>query len=618
MRRSERHPLPNLSLSAKLLASAGLLAAWLLYAASWLLAAIEASWASGTSSLMDAWGSALANLARTESANYAVALAMHALALIALGAAAGWMLRRSTLRRRARTALRWATRLFLAIDLLLWLAVPFSMLARLSAGALGLAVTLMLAVLTCVGLRQMWLYRRWRSGGQRRRVVIVGGGFAGLYTALGLDRRLGYHPDLDIEVIDRRNYFLFPPLLPSAASGAIELRQVANPFRRIFEPTNIRFRKAEVVAIDPQRHMLTAHVEGAAHGGGGADHDIAIRYDYLVVAPGSGNQTFGTAGAAEHAFFMKGLEDASALRNHVIECFELAAAGGSEQARRQLLSFVVVGAGPTGIEVATEIHDLIFQVLLARYEEIDPQWIRILVLQSGDRILPGWRDSVVRIASEQLARLSCQTLLGCRVTEVGATFVRLGDGTVIATRTCIWCAGVAPSPLLRAAPLALDRGGRAIVEDDLRARGFDDIFVLGDAALCADTRSGRPLPPLGQVAFQQGSHTARNLVRLLRGRPTRKFRYFDHGALVSVGERFAAVDLLGVRLSGFAGWFVWRTLYLAKMVGFGNRVRIVMDWTLDLLIERSVAQTRDRDRVPASLARDDAHADDAAARMRAA
>ncbi|HYB98736.1 MAG TPA: NAD(P)/FAD-dependent oxidoreductase [Candidatus Limnocylindrales bacterium] len=594
MRKIEHHRLPNLALAAKLTVSIALLFAWALYAASWSVAVLEASWASGTTSLMQSLGSALANLARQQSANYALLLVVHTMAIALLASVAGWLFRRTSMRRRARTAVHWLARGFFAFDLLMWVTVPFLAPVRPLATAFAAGATLLLGVLTVIGLKQTWIYARWRSSGVRRRVVIVGGGFAGLYTALGLDRRLGYHPDLDIEVLDRRNYFLFPPLLPSAAAGAIELRQVANPFRRIFESTNVRFRKASVEAIDPVRRKLVAHVEAAAHGSSSVDHDVEIDYDYLVLAPGSCNQTFGTRGVREHAFFMKELGDASAVRNQVIECFERAAAGGGEQLQRELLTFVVVGAGPTGVEVASEIHDLIFQVLLARYPEIDADLVRVILVQSGPQILPGWRDSVVRITGRQLSRMRCQVQLGCRVAAVTANAVHLSDGAVIPARTCIWCAGVAASPLLACAPLRVDGSGRAIVQADLRAAGFEDVFVLGDAAAAIDGNSGRALPPLGQVAFQQGSHTARNLVRLLRGKRTRAFRYFDHGSLVSVGEHFAAVDLFGVRIWGFAGWLIWRTLYLSKMVGFGNRLRIVTDWTLDLLVERSVAQTQER------------------------
>jgi NADH dehydrogenase len=311
-------------------------------------------------------------------------------------------------------------------------------------------------------------------------------------------------------------------------------------------------------------------------------------FDYLVLAPGSTTQTFNTPGA-EHAFFMRELGDAIALRNHIIDCFETAARETNLELARKMLRFVVIGAGPTGVEVASEVQDLIDKVLLPRYPEIDASLVDVVLVDSGDRVLNGWHAAVAGSAEAQLARLSVRVLHQARVSEIGTDWVRLKDGEQLDTRTACWCAGVAASPLLAKTALPLDRAGRVAVDPDCRVPGLSNVFVLGDAATFPG-KDGRPLPPLGQVAFQQGAQTAKNLVRLLRGEPTRPFRYFDFGQLVSVGHQFAAVRLLGLRLSGFLAWFVWRTLYLSKLVGFGNKVRVVLDWSLDLFVERSSSQ----------------------------
>jgi NADH:ubiquinone reductase (H+-translocating) len=191
-------------------------------------------------------------------------------------------------------------------------------------------------------------------------------------------------------------------------------------------------------------------------------------------------------------------------------------------------------------------------------------------------------------ASAQLAAIGIELLLDRRVTGVGATSVTMKGGEVIRTRTCVWCAGVKPAPLLAKTGLPLHASGRVEVGPDCRVPSHPNVFVLGDAAFLTD--KGRALPPLGQVAFQQGSHAAKNILRMLRSKPTLPFKYFNYGALVSVGEHFAAVDLMGVRLSGFVAWLIWRTLYLTKLVGFSNKVRVLLDWTLDLLVERSISQ----------------------------
>ena len=286
---------------------------------------------------------------------------------------------------------------------------------------------------------------------------------------------------------------------------------------------------------------------------------------------------------------MRELSDAIALRNHVIDCFETAARERDPALVAKMLRFVVVGAGPTGVEVASELRDLVDQVLLGRYPEVDRALVEVIVVDPGERILNGWDPRVANDASAQLEKLGVLIRRGARVARIGADWVAFNDGTRLETRTCVWCAGVSAPELLRSCGLVLNKSGRAEIGVDCRAAGHERIFVLGDAAHFP-TADGRGLPPLGQVAFQQGAHTARNLLRLLRGEPPTAFRYFDFGQLVSVGHHFAAMKLLGVRLRGFLAWFVWRTLYLAKLVGFGNKLRVVLDWTLDLFIERSISE----------------------------
>jgi NADH:ubiquinone reductase (H+-translocating) len=242
------------------------------------------------------------------------------------------------------------------------------------------------------------------------------------------------------------------------------------------------------------------------------------------------------------------------------------------------------------VETATEVHDLIEQVLLKRYPEIDPERVEVCLVQSGKQLLPGWHTKVVDITARQLGRLKIKILMDNKAVEVGPRHMTLKSGERLATRTCIWAAGVRSLELLARSGLPLEESGRVRIQPDLRAEGFEDVFVLGDAAFLVDSKTKKPLPPLGQVAFQQGPHAAKNLIRLLSGKRTRPFKYFNFGSLVSVGERYAAVHLLGVRLSGFFAWLVWRTLYLAKLVGFSNKIRVMLDWSLDLLIERSISQ----------------------------
>ncbi|MFN8390826.1 MAG: NAD(P)/FAD-dependent oxidoreductase [Bdellovibrionota bacterium] len=597
MKKPNNIPLPNLSTAQKTGFSLLLLSGVTIFILTWYHVIATVYWKNPVEAQDLFLGVGIGYLAWTDTESFYRLLVFHGAGVLLLLGSSLWLFRKTSLRRKAKALIVIVASLLAALDITAWLYAPQCSSSNMYVGAMGGMAALPLLFLALTPFYQMWIYRRWSSPtGKPKRVVVIGGGFAGLYAAMGLNKRLGYHRELEITVLDRKNYFLFPPLLPSAAAGTIETRQVSYPFRRIFETTNIMFRKVDVTKIDPSARTISGVIEINEEASGQViAREAMFEYDYLVLAPGSVTQIFNTPGAAQHAFFMRELNDAVVMRNHVIDCFERAAAVDDEAIQKELLRFVVVGAGPTGIETATEIYDLIHEVLLRRYPEVDHHVPEVCIIQSGEKILPGWHEQVVNTAEKQLNKLMIKLLLKARVTNVGPTSVTLGDGRTIAARTVIWCAGVKPSELLTRTNLPLDRSGRVTIADTLLASGYDNVFVLGDAAYLVDSKSGKPLPPLGQVAFQQGSHTAKNLVRVLSGESPKPFRYFDFGSLVSVGEHFAAVNLMGVRISGFIGWFIWRTLYLTKLVGFSNRIRVMIDWSLDLLIERSISQIRDSD-----------------------
>ena len=586
----DHHSLTNLPLGRKIAATLVLLVGPFLFFGAWLIS-VELTSGDYSGSLLYHWGDRLLALRTAHSHLFWPLFVGHAAALLLVGGLSVTLLRKVALSRGARTALVGLLVILGALDLGSWLLLPVWGAAHTILGGVILVLSLLLTFLSLRPLWDMWIYRRWGgTGGAPTRVVIVGGGFAGLYAALHLDKRLGYHKDLQITVVDKRNYFLFPPLLPSVAAGSIETRQVTYPFRRIFEAANVDFRKELVDRIDLDKKIIHARVDIDDDPVTGEPQLIYkdTPYDILVLAPGSDTNTFNTPGAREHAFFMRELGDAIAVRNHIVDCFERAAQEDDTQRRQEQLCFVIVGAGPTGVELAAEIRDLIDHVLLGRYAEISPADVRVVVVQAMEQILPGWHASIVDNATERLRSRKIDLRLRRSVVKITPFLIDLDDGTRIHTRTCVWCAGVKPSPLLAACGLPLHKSGRVELAPDLRVKGRDDVFVLGDAAFLMDGE--RPLPPLGQVAFQQGQHAALNIERMLRKQPTAPFKYFNYGALVAVGDKFAAIELLGIRLSGFFAWWIWRTLYLSKLVGFGNKVRVVIDWTLDLLIERSFSQ----------------------------
>ena len=584
--------LPNLSLRRKIVSTVLIITSLAVYIFSWAYILESARSLGGWDRNLS---KALRSLRWEDALQYWQLFVIHVAALGLLLIPTYSLFCETSFNRRFRFVVIAIALLCVGSDVALWLFAPYAGEKNIYLGIVGLLTACPLLLFTCTPLVQMWWYRRWRSPtGKPIRVVVVGGGFAGLYAAMGLNKKLGYNHDLELTLLDRRNYFLFPPLLPSAAAGTIETRQVSFPFRRIFETTNIAFRKVSVSEIDPRAGIVRGVIEVSTdpQTGERIERETIQPYDYLVFAPGSSNQTYDVPGVERYAFFMRELNDAVVLRNHVINCFERAAVMIDEDARREMLSFVIVGGGPTGIEIASELYDLIENILLKRYPEIPRGLPQVTIMQSGSQILAGWSPEIVAMTRNQLEKMGIEVRLGMRVSKVGAHSVQAGNVS-LQTRTVVWTAGVKPSPLAARSGLELHSCGRIEVQEDCRARGYDNIFVLGDVAHYIDPRTRKALPPLGQVAFQQGTHTAKNLVRLLSGKGTKPFRYFNFGGLVSVGEHFAAVNLLGVTLSGFVGWFVWRTLYLFKLVGFGNKVRVVLDWTLDLVLERSISQIRD-------------------------
>lgn len=590
MERPSNHILPNLPLWKKLGASLALMVGGLLFLSAWLASVVASGWGLTLGGLIHL-GDLVESLRQTSPKSYPVLFAAHALSLPLIIGITRSLVRRMALPRGFRAAMIGAALGFGALDLLLWWLLPSSPFARALLAPTLLVETALLGLLGLLPLRELWVYSRWRGSAERQRVVIVGGGFGGLYTAMSLDKALGYHKDLEIVLLDKKNYFLFPPLLPSVATGAIESRQVTYPFRRIFEATNIVFRKECVERIDLENRRVHTRVTVGPDPVTRQPTTLKneLRYDYLVLAPGSTTNTFKVPGADEYAFYMRELGDAIAVRNHIIDCFELAAGERNREVAAELLRFVVVGAGPTGVELAAEMQDLIHNILLRRYPEVDPSLAEVILIQSGEQVLPGWHPQMASQTQAQLHAIRVDVRLGARVVEVGATTVRLGDGEQIKTQTVVWCTGVKPAEVMQSAGLQLTKRGQVEVGPDLRVPGQDRVFVLGDVAACKGPK-GEPLPALAQVALQQGSQTGPNLVRLLKGKQTLPFKYFDYGALICVGEHHAVVNLMGLRLSGFIAWFIWRSLYLAKLVGVGNRIRVVLDWTLDLLVERSISQ----------------------------
>src|SRR5918997_1443652 len=398
------------------------------------------------------------------------------------------------------------------------------------------------------------------------KVLIVGGGFGGLAAARGLARTLGGTDDVGVALVDHMNYTTFWPMVPSIIPSNAEVRHVAPSLRRILRPLGVEFFQDEVVSVDFEARRVKT-----------AERDYP--YDYLVLAPGSRTTYFGTPGAQENAMDVKGLRDALRVRNHVIDCFE-EAEHLDGTAPEDLLTFVVVGGGPTGVETAADMHDLIFDVLQDDYPNVDFDQVRVVLVNAGDQILKGLDSSLVNAATRRLASQRVEVVNDARVHEVRPDAVMISNGRTIPTQTTVWAAGIEPPPLVGDLDVQKDQRGRILIDQYLSVNGWPGVYAVGD---CTSIEyDGPPVPALAQAAEQEGKMAASNLVAKMENQTPVAFRYRSVGQLVDLGEGSALVDILGVKLSGLLGAFIWKGVYLYELGYDLNRAHVIADWTIDL------------------------------------
>jgi len=413
-----------------------------------------------------------------------------------------------------------------------------------------------------------------------RRVVVLGSGFGGLYAALALEKRLRRRPDVEVVLVNRENFFSFTPMLHEVAASDLDLTHIVNPVRKLL--SRVGFLLADVEAVDLERRTVTV-----AHG---SDHHThALAFDHLVIALGSITNFHGLPGLAEHALPMKSLGDAVALRNRLIACLEEADTECAAKAglRDALTTVVVVGGGFAGVETIASINDFVRQAL-PFYPNLRPETLRMVLVHSGDGVLPELDPALGRYAARKLAARGIELRLGTRVLGATADTVRLGDGTTISSRTVVWTAGTSPHPLLDTLPCGKERG-RLRVDDRLRLADHDGVWALGDCAAVPGPDGGH-CPPTAQHALRQGRTLAANVVAALDGREPRPFRFRTLGQLATIGRRTGVAQILGVRFSGFAAWWLWRTIYLAKLPRAEKKLRVMIDWTLDLVFSKDLVQ----------------------------
>ncbi len=427
-----------------------------------------------------------------------------------------------------------------------------------------------------------------RKGAQRRmpaeptRIVILGGGFAGAATAKRLEELFPRGSGAEITVVDRENFSLFTPLLPEVLPGAIEAKHIVSPLRALFRRTVVR--QAEVRAVDlEERVVLSAHCP--------ACQVYPTRYDHLVLALGSVTNFFGLPGVAGHAFPMKSLADATALHAHVIDKFEHADMEPDPAVRRELLTFVVAGGGFAGVETAAELNDFVRGAGRA-YHTLRREETRIILIHVGSRILPEVSEALSAYALKKLRRRGLEVHLETRIQEYAAGRVRLSTGEEIPSRTLVWTAGTAPNPFLAVMDLPRTSAGRVEVDGALQVKGRPNVWALGDCAAIFDQATGQPVPPTAQQAARQGRRVAENIAAVIRGHAPKPFSHKPLGVLAGLGRRSAVAEILGFKFSGFAAWWLWRTVYLLKLPGFERKVRVALDWTLDLFFPPDIVYLR--------------------------
>ncbi len=391
------------------------------------------------------------------------------------------------------------------------------------------------------------------------RVVIVGGGFGGLYAA----RALGKAP-VDVTVVDRTNHHVFQPLLYQVATASLSPSQIAYPIRGVLRhQRNTRVLLAEAVAVDPARRVVKL-----------ADGELP--YDWLILAPGARHSYFGHAEWEPLAPGLKTLDDALRVRERILLAFERAEREPDAARRRAHLTFVVVGGGPTGVELAGAIGEIACKVMPRDFRTIDTRETRTILVEAGARILPAFPESLSEKAERSLERLCVEVRTGAPVTRLERGAVWVGNDR-IESETVLWAAGVAPSSLARSLGVPLDRAGRVIVNADLSIPGHPEVLVIGDLAALNDA-AGKPLPGLAPVAIQQGEYAAGALMHGLRGEARKPFHYRDKGTMATIGRNAAVVDLGKLRFSGYPAWLLWCFIHILWLIGFRNRFLVMIEW----------------------------------------
>ena len=412
-----------------------------------------------------------------------------------------------------------------------------------------------------------------------QRVVILGGGYGGIYSALAL-QRAARRRRIELSIISRDNFFLFQPMLAEVVSGNIEPPHIVNPIRRLCRYTNLY--QAEIEAVDVEsRNVIISYP--------GHPQYRHIPYDQLVVAVGSSTDLSSLPGVAEHAFPFRTLGDALFLRNHLIGVLEMAEVEEDPGERKELLTFVVAGGSYTGIEVVAEINDFTREAARS-YRHIEPQEIRVILLQGGGRILPELSEKLASFSHALLERRGIEIRLNTRIKGATAESAILTDDVVIPTKTLVAAVGASPNRLLDTLPCQRDARGRLVADENLAVPGYRGLWTVGDCAAIPDIRKGGTCPPTAQYALREARHLARNILATVSEGRLRPFSHRSTGVFVPLGKFSAAAEVLGLKVSGALAWWLYRSYYLYQLPRLERKVKVLIDWNLSLIFRRDIVQ----------------------------
>ena len=429
------------------------------------------------------------------------------------------------------------------------------------------------------------------------RIVIAGGGFAGLYAAMHFDKRLARRADVEVTLISDENFILFTPMLHEVAAGDLSPEDISNPVRRILR--HVRFAGAEVKAVD-----LDARCVSCVHGV--ERKEVQFEFDHLLLTLGSETNFFDMQGVRDWSVTMKNLSDAALLRNRMVALLEEASLQTDHDARRQLLTFVTAGGGFSGTETTGAVNDFVRETV-RYYPQLREELIRVVMVHPGNFILPELGEELGRYAECKLRDRKVEVIKGPRVANYDGMVVTLSDGTSIPAATMIWTAGVKPSPVISSLPCQKERA-RLLVNEDMSVPGFPGLWAAGDCAAIPDAKSatGKFYPPTAQHGLREGMIVAKNIEAAILGRPPKPFRFKMLGQLASIGHRTGVAMVFGIKFSGFIAWWFWRSVYLMKLPRLAKKLRVMVSWSFDLFFGREIEQmitVRDIEELSGQLAR---------------